>query len=239
MTAAAIQTEAVVEDNQSVLDAHGLHRFFRRGEEEIAALRDVTLRVQPGELVAVVGPSGSGKSTLLALLAGLDDPDGGRVTIAGARLSHRRPAVQSRMRAAHIGILTQGSGLIGHLTVLQNVLLAASLRRTTYRGRRQAATAAQVLLNRLQIGGKADAWPQFLSGGETARANLAVALAGDPVLLLADEPTAEVSREEERRILTLLREGRPAGCAAVVVTHSQQVAAVADRVFTMSDGHLA
>ncbi len=225
-----------------VLEARGLHRFYRRGDEEIPALRDVSLAVAPGEMVAVVGPSGSGKSTLLNLLAGLDDPDGGSVWLDGERFSHRGPAEQARLRGSRIGVLTQGSGLVDHLTVLGNVRLAASLRRN--RRHRAGAEPAgrpecpEALLAELGIAGRAHGRPSTLSGGETARANLAVALAGGPLVLLADEPTAEVSREEEAAILALLRRVRPATGATVVVTHSQTVAAAADTVLQMTDGKL-
>jgi putative ABC transport system ATP-binding protein len=225
-----------------VLEARGLHRFFRRGDEEIPALRDVSLAVAPGEMVAVVGPSGSGKSTLLNLLAGLDDPDGGSVWVDGERFSHRGPAEQARLRGSRIGVLTQGSGLVDHLTVLGNVRLAASFRRG--RPHPDAAGPAgrpespEALLAELGIEGRAHGRPSTLSGGETARANLAVALAGGPLVLLADEPTAEVSRDEEAAILALLRRVRPTTGATVVVTHSQTVAAAADTVLQMTDGKL-
>ncbi len=224
-----------------VLEARGLHRFFRRGDEEIPALRDVSLTIAPGEMVAVVGPSGSGKSTLLNLLAGLDNPDGGSVWIGGERFSHRGPSEQARLRGRRIGVLTQSSGLVEHLTVLRNVQLAASFRRTGYDGKdrqQDSERAPQALLDELGIGHRSSAWPSTLSGGETARANLAVALAGGPLVLLADEPTAEVSREEETSILDLLRRVRPKGGATVVVTHSSTVSAAADRVLEMTDGKL-
>ncbi len=225
----------------AVLEARGLHRFYRRGEEEIPALRDVCLTVAPGEMVAVVGPSGSGKSTLLNLLAGLDDPDGGSVWLAGERFSHRGPVEQARLRGRRIGVLTQGSGLVEHLSVLGNVRLAASFRPGRPRAEDTATESRRgpaELLAALGITGRAQAWPSTLSGGETARANLAVALAGGPLVLLADEPTAEVSRDEEASILALLRRVRPAGGATVVVTHSATVAAAADRVLQMTDGKL-
>jgi putative ABC transport system ATP-binding protein len=215
-----------------VLEARGVHRFFRRGDDEVQALRDVTFGVAPGEIIAIVGPSGSGKSTLLNLLAGLDNPDGGSVWIAGERFSHRSSAEQTRRRAAHIGVLTQSSGLIEHLSVLGNVLLAQRLR-----GRRDAV-AAMTLLESLGIGHRARARPSTLSGGESARANLAVALAGAPLILLADEPTAEVSSTEENNILCLLVEVRPSSGATVIVTHSDAVAQTADRILTMTGGQL-
>jgi putative ABC transport system ATP-binding protein len=215
-----------------VLEARGLHRFFRRGDDEIAALRDVTFGVAPGQIIAIIGPSGSGKSTLLNLLAGLDNPDGGSVWIAGERFSHRSGADQTRRRAAQIGILTQSSGLVEHLSVLGNVLLAQE-----FRGRREVGSAVD-LLNNLGIAHRARAWPSTLSGGEGARANLAVAMAGDPLILLADEPTAEVSSAEEGSILHLLTKVRPLQGATVIVTHSSAVAQTADRTLTMTNGQL-
>lgn len=229
-----------------VLDARGLHRFYRRGDGEVAALKDVSLAVEAGELVAVIGPSGSGKSTLLGLLAGLDDPDGGSVWVGGQRLSHRSPAVQARLRGGRIGIMTQGSGLLEHLSVLGNVELAASLRHSGHGSARaqhgptasDTPTPAELLIL-LGMHARAAARPSTLSGGETARANLAVALAGGPMVLLADEPTAEVSRSEETTILELLRQVRPRHGATVLVTHSQAVARAADRIVSLVDGRQA
>jgi len=230
-------TGAHQNDGAPVLQARGVHRFYRRGgrlDNEVVALRDVDLTVEPGELVAVVGPSGSGKSTLLGLLAGLDDPSGGSVWVAGERLSHRPPAEQARLRGRHIGVLTQSSGLLDHLDVLGNVVLAGSFRRP-------ATDPGQAvdLLGRLGLQDRLHARPSTLSGGETARANLATALIGDPAVLLADEPTAEVSRAEEAAVLRLLTEHRPDGAGTVVVTHSVAVARAASRVVTLTAGRAA
>lgn len=214
------------------LEACGLHRFYRRGGSEVAALLDVSLTCQAGETVAVTGPSGSGKSTLLGLLAGMDDPDGGAVHVAGERLSHQSPAASARLRAQHVGVLTQSGGLLGHLTVRDNVLLAACLRRGP-------GPTPDELLEGLGLHAVRAALPRTLSGGETARAGLAVALAGSPSVLLADEPTAEISRDEEHNVLDLLRVWRPAGGATVIVTHATQVAAYADRVVHLVDGRVA
>lgn len=231
------QRAAEAEPSVAVLQARGLHRFFRRDgrvDSEVAALRDVDLVVAPGEVVAVVGPSGSGKSTLLSLLAGLDDPSGGTVWVVGERMSHRTPARQARLRGRHIGILTQASALLDHLDVLGNVVLAGSFR-APHIDRRQASD----LLGRLGLGHRLHSRPSTLSGGETARANLAAALIGDPAVLLADEPTAEVSRAEESAMLRLLIDDRPPGSGTVVVTHSAAVARAAHRVVTLTAGRAA
>jgi putative ABC transport system ATP-binding protein len=218
----------------AVLEAAGLHRFFRRGGEEVAALRDVSLTLRPGEMVAVMGPSGSGKSTLLNLLAGLDDPDGGAVAVAGEPLSHRPPPAQARVRGRLIGILTQTSGLVEHLDVRGNLRLAAS-----FRPRTPSPADLDGLLDAVRLGDHRSARPSTLSGGETARANLAVALAGGPRLLLADEPTAEVSAAEETMLLRLLRALLPPDGATLLVTHSPAVADAADRVLHLVDGKVS
>lgn len=211
------------------LEARGLHRFYRRGGNEVAALLDVTLTCDAGETVAVTGPSGSGKSTLLTLLAGLDDPDGGSVHVAGRRLSHQSAAASARLRAQHVGVLTQSSGLLGHLSVIENVRFAASLRSGS-------GPSPDELLEGLGLGQVRRSNPRTLSGGETARVGLAIALAGAPAVVLADEPTAEVSSSEENTILDLLRQWRPHDGATVIVTHSAAVARHADRVMHLVDG---
>jgi putative ABC transport system ATP-binding protein len=214
------------------ISASGLHRFYRQGDSEVAALLDVGLTAAAGETLAVTGPSGSGKSTLLALLAGLDSPDGGRVDLCGQRLSGLTERQAAQARARHIGVLTQASGLLGHLDVLGNVRLAAALRP------HGDGPSPEELLDRLGLGGRHRARPAQLSGGETARAGLAVALAGSPDVLLADEPTAEVSQDEEEQVLDLLAECRPRTGATILVTHSAAVAARADRILQLRDGRL-
>lgn len=212
------------------LAADSLYRFFRAGEEETFALRGVGLRVEKGEMVAVTGPSGSGKTTLLSCLAGLDEPDGGTVHVAGERLSHQQEHLRSRLRARYIGVLFQSGNLLEHLTIRDNVRLVQRLSDSAGR------PGAQELLREVGIAPRAGALPRQLSGGEAARAGLAVALANDPAVLLADELTGEVDGETERRVLALLRERATAGTAMVLVTHSRAVAAVADRVLRLRDG---
>jgi putative ABC transport system ATP-binding protein len=221
--------ERSVSGKPPAIEAVDLFRFYHSGDEETLALRGVSLAVEAGEMVAVVGPSGSGKSTLLACLAGLDDPDGGVVRVRGERLSRRSERAKSGIRAREIGILLQSGNLLEHLSVVDNVRLA----------RRVAGSTLGDPMDLLEVVGVADrahALPSQLSGGEAARAGLAVALAADPAVLLADEPTGEVDADNERDVRALLRARAARGTAVVVVTHSERVAADADRIVRLQDG---
>ncbi len=213
-----------------VVLAQHLYRFYHAGDEEILALQGVDLRVAPGEIVAVAGPSGSGKSTLLACLAGLDDPDGGTVCIEGVRMSRQPEAVRARLRREVIGVLYQSGNLLPHLSVTGNIELSRRLTGTT------TGPAPAQLLDELGISHRAHALPATLSGGETARAGLAVAVAGDPRVLLADEPTGELDTGSEQRLLALLRHRAATGLAVVVASHSPVVLDWADRVLHLADG---
>ncbi|MEU6094967.1 ABC transporter ATP-binding protein [Streptomyces sp. NPDC047079] len=216
--------------SEDVLTARELYRFYRAGEEETLALRGVSLTVRRGETVAVVGPSGAGKSTLLACLAGLDEPSGGEVRVNGVRISHRPETERARLRAQHIGVLLQSRNLLAHLSLRDNVRLP---QRT---GGRRPAIPARKLLDQVGLGERAHALPRQLSGGELARAGLAVALANAPDVLLADEPTGELDGATERLVLTMLRERATQGCAVLIVTHSAEAVRIADRVIELDDG---
>jgi putative ABC transport system ATP-binding protein len=215
----------------AVLEAQSLYRFFHAGDDETLALRGVSLELEPGEVVAVTGPSGSGKSTLLSCLAGLDEPDGGMVSVAGERLSRRPEELRARVRARHIGLLYQQVNLVGHLSVADNVALAQRLAG----GRAPPASDA---LERCAIAHRSGARPSQLSGGELARAGLAVALANEPAVLLADEPTGELDEVTAERVLDLLDQLADAGAAVLVVTHSPQIAARAHREIRLRDGQV-
>ena len=216
----------------AVLDVRDLYRFYHAGGEETLALRGVSIAVDAGEVVAVTGPSGSGKSTLLACLAGLDEPDGGMVRIDGQPLSRRSEAERAVIRARTIGMLFQSANLLEHVTVMQNVQIAQRLARGGHQ------PSAATVLDELGISERSRAYPSELSGGELARAGLAVALANQPRVLLADEPTGELDQMNAVRLITLLRERARAGTAVVVVTHSDAVAADADRVVALQDGQV-
>jgi putative ABC transport system ATP-binding protein len=212
----------------ATLTAESLYRFFHAGDDETLALQGISLAVQGGELVAVTGPSGSGKSTLLACLAGLDEPDGGMVRVDGERLSRRPEDERAAMRARSIGMLFQQTNLVGHLSVAENLALAQRL----------GGGGGGDVLERFGIDHRAHAHPSQLSGGELARAGLAVAVANDPPVILADEPTGELDEATAARVLGLLRERATAGAAVLVVTHSAAVAAVADREIRLRDGRV-
>lgn len=217
----------------TVLQAENLYRFFHAGDEETLALRGVSLEVDGGEMVAVTGPSGSGKSTLLSCLAGLDEPDGGTVRVAGSRMSRQGEAERGRLRARHIGMLFQSTNLIGHLSVEANVALVRRLAGDA------AGNASADLLERVGIGDRRAARPSQLSGGELARAGLAVALANDPEGVLCDEPTGELDEVSAAGVLDLLRERCQEGSAVVIVSHDPGIAAAADRVIALRDGNVA
>lgn len=216
----------------ALLQADSLYRFYHAGDDETLALQGVSIAVRAGEVVAVTGPSGSGKSTLLACLAGLDEPDGGMVTLDGERLSRRPEEQRAALRAGKLGMLYQHANLVGHLSVEQNVALAQRLGDSAHLHWRAK------LLERCGIAARAGARPSQLSGGELARAGLAVALANDPPVLLADEPTGELDDVTAQRVLSLLRDRASAGTAVLIVTHNPDVAAAADREVRLRDGRV-
>lgn len=220
-----------LKSSQVMVQASELYRFYHAGDDEIFALRGVSLSINAGELVAIVGPSGSGKSTLLACLAGLDEPDGGYVTIAGTRLTRRSEIERTAQRGKWIGMLLQSGNLLDHLTVAQNIRAAQIL---CPKGRRDI----RELLVEVGLENRAPARPSTLSGGEAARAGLAVALANDPPVVLADEPTGEVDAKNEAKILGLLRKRVEHGGTVIVVTHSDRVADAADRIIRLADGRI-
>ncbi|MCW2997189.1 MAG: transporter related protein [Solirubrobacterales bacterium] len=217
----------------ALLQADSLYRFYHAGDDETLALQGVSFAVQAGELVAVTGPSGSGKSTLLGCLAGLDEPTAGMVQVDGQRLSRRPEAERAAIRATTIGMLFQSANLVEHLTVAENVELAQRIA-----GRPDRARAAKVLAD-VGLQARTHARPSQLSGGELARAGLAVALANDPRVVLADEPTGELDGVTAHGVLNLLRARAQDGAAVVVVTHNPAVADVADRTIALADGRIA
>lgn len=214
------------------LVAYELHRFFHTSEDETFALRGVSLYLLPGEFVALMGPSGSGKSTLLSCLTGLDEPDGGHVLVDGTRLTRRSEAARARIRATNFGILLQSGNLFPHLNVAQNIRFQMRLA-----GKVDDARAGQ-LVEMVGLQHRAHAFSTQLSGGETARAGLAVALAVNPPILVADEPTAEVDADTESRLIDHFETRRRAGLTSLLATHSTALAQKADRIIRLHDGRV-
>ncbi len=216
----------------TVVEATDLYRFYHAGDEETLALQGVSLRLDAKEIVAVTGPSGSGKSTLLACLAGLDEPDGGMVRYGPDRMSRRSEADRAAIRARHIGILFQSGNLLDHLTVEQNITIAQRLAGHVDR------VHARELLVSVGLADRANSSPTTLSGGEAARAGLAVALANHPAVILADEPTGELDEATADRLMAMLRQRAAAGAAVLIVTHNPAIAAKADREIKLLDGRI-
>jgi putative ABC transport system ATP-binding protein len=183
-------------------------------------------------MVAISGPSGSGKSTLLSCLAGLDEPDGGHVSIGGEWITRQPETERCLIRARSIGILLQTGSLLEPLTVLDNIRVAQKIA-----GRNDAGRAL-ALLNSMGLEDHRDDVPSSLSGGERARAGLAVALANDPQVILADEPTGELDPANEDAVMGLLQNLAANGSAVVVVTHSKSVSDQCDRVIGLLDGRV-
>ena len=222
------------------VSAENVYRFFRSGDEETLALRGVSLWVEAGKFVVVTGPSGSGKSTLLACLTGMDEPSGGTVRVGGERINHRSEKDRDRIRARYIGVMAQSGNLVSHLRIGDNLRLAAHLAGTPEphdRGRTREPGWSETV-DRLGIAGRLDAWPEELSGGEAARAALAVALVGDPLVLVADEPTGELDAAPEAALLTQLQDVAARGVAVIVASHSGAVAASADGIVRLEDGQV-
>ncbi|MBI2081182.1 MAG: ABC transporter ATP-binding protein [candidate division NC10 bacterium] len=218
--------------------AEGLTKVFGRGETEVIALRDASIAVEAGELVALMGPSGSGKTTLLRALSLIDPPTRGRITIAGDPVydDQRVLTDDRRLRRERMGIIFQAYNLIPFLTTVENVALVLTLIGVPGR---EAGRRARELLDRLDLGHRADVHPATLSGGEQQRLAVARAVINDPAVLLADEPTAQLDTERGTAVMDLLRRlGRERQAAVIVVTHDERMIEGFDRVYHMTDGRI-
>jgi putative ABC transport system ATP-binding protein len=212
-----------------------LRKSFESEGIPVRALRRVDLTVEAGEFVAIMGPSGCGKSTLLNLVAGLDSASDGEIVLAGIPLTDRDENERARIRRAHIGIVFQFFNLLDDMSVLDNVALSAAIARSSGR---QAETRARDLLDLLSLGDKASDMPGVLSGGQRQRLAIARALANEPTLLLADEPTGALDSEGGLEVLELFRRLHADGQTILLVTHDQGVADAAERIVAMRDGRL-
>jgi putative ABC transport system ATP-binding protein len=217
------------------LQMRSVRKTFESENAPVRALRGADLDVGSGEFVALTGPSGCGKSTLLNLAAGLDLADEGSIFVAGEEITGLGEDELARMRRRHIGIVFQFFNLLDRVSVLENVALAAII---AGRKRRQAETKARDLLDLLGLSDKASAVPGVLSGGQRQRLALARALANEPTLLLADEPTGSLDSDGGQEVIELLHRLHSGGQTVLLITHDGNVAAAAERVVTMLDGRM-
>jgi putative ABC transport system ATP-binding protein len=218
-----------------VVEAKGVYRTFEQELAPIRALRGADLTVAKGEFVAVMGPSGCGKSTMLNVIAGLDRPDEGEVIVAGQDLTKLDENGLALMRRKHIGIVFQFFNLLEGMTVLENVIMPALI---VGMKRRAAEARARDLLDLLGIGDKAKQAPGALSGGQRQRLAIARAIANEPTLILADEPTGALDSEGGDEILELFERLHAQGQTILLVTHDQPVADAAARIVRMKDGRV-
>jgi putative ABC transport system ATP-binding protein len=223
----------------AVVEIHDVSQTFGEGELAVHALKPTTLSVAAGELVALLGPSGSGKSTLLLAISLIQPPTTGRIVIDGQTLYDNGPThVDARaFRRRKVGFIFQHHNLIPFLTALENVALMLQLNGV---GRRESSRRAKALLDYLEIGHRAGSLPARLSGGEQQRVAIGRALANEPALILADEPTAALDTERGIKVMALLRKiAKERGTAVIAVTHDHRMIEGFDTVYHLDDGRLA
>jgi putative ABC transport system ATP-binding protein len=217
----------------SFLELRNISKSYGEGAGKVNALEDVSLSVERGGLVAVMGPSGSGKSTLLTIAGSLEEPSNGEVVIDGTSLWGMSHNDKARLRRRTIGYVFQDFNLLPGLTAAENVSLPLELDGT---GARRARAAAMEALERLGLAERADHFPDQLSGGERQRVAIARAVVGERHLLLADEPSGALDSTNSEAVMRMILAACKAGVAAMVVTHDAQLAAWADRVVFLRDG---
>ena len=219
----------------TTLELRDVWKVYGEGPTEVEALRDVSLVVDAGELVAVMGPSGSGKSTLLTIAGSLEEPTQGDVLVGGAALSGMSRNERARLRRRSIGYVFQEYNLLAGLTAAENVSLPLELDGTPAKAARVAGMAA---LEELGLDDRSSRFPDELSGGERQRVAIARAVVGDRQLLLADEPSGALDSANGEAVMRLIRAACQRGVAGVVVTHDAQLASWADRVVFLRDGRV-
>jgi putative ABC transport system ATP-binding protein len=215
-----------------MIELRSVSKTVQSGGQPLTILHPLSLTIARGQTVAIIGPSGSGKSTLLGLIAGLDSPSGGHILIDGVDITTLDEDTLARLRGDKIGFVFQFFHLVPSLTALENILVPMEIA-----GRRDARQRAQALLDEVGLHDRGHHYPSQLSGGEQQRIAIARALANDPPLILADEPTGNLDTKNGRHILDLLLQaGRARAATLVLVTHDPSVAAVADAQLTLRDG---
>ncbi len=223
--------------NDAVIHCESLAKTHGQGRMQVPVLVDISLKVARGEQIAIVGASGTGKSTLLHLLAGLDVPTKGTVSIDGSRISDMNETQRGRLRNAKIGFVYQFHHLLPEFTAMENVMFPLLARRTATR---EASRAASQLLDRVGLADRIDHKPGELSGGERQRVAIARALVTKPMCLLADEPTGNIDRRNAENIQNLMVSlDRDLRISLIIATHDIQLASSMDRTLVLQDGVLS
>jgi len=236
MTTPAAAPQPFTPDSEKpLIHLEGIKKVFYTDEVETHALNDVHLEVQPGEYVAISGPSGCGKTTLLSLLGLLDTPSDGQYTLAGEPVAKLSAAERARIRNRQIGFIFQAFNLIGDLTVYENVELPLTYRGLSASERKRRVTEA---LEKVGMTHRMKHYPAQLSGGQQQRVAVARAVAGDPLILLADEPTGNLDSVNGEAVMELLRELHRGGATICMVTHDPRYSAHADREIHLFDGRV-
>jgi len=217
------------------LDA--VEKVYRSGRVEYRALRGVDLEIEPGDMVAIVGPSGSGKSTIMNMIAGIDRPTAGTVTVDGNRIDLMSEEELAVWRGARVGVVFQFFQLLPTLTALENAMLPLDFSRSV--AKRERPLVAMRNLEMVGLADKADSLPSELSGGQQQRVAIARALAADPPLLIGDEPTGNLDTQTASEMFDLLRRLNADGSTVMYVTHDRELAARANRTVTIRDGVVA
>jgi putative ABC transport system ATP-binding protein len=221
-------------NKKTILSARGIGKTVKSGDSDLVILREIDLSVTAGEAVAVVGASGSGKSTLLAILAGLDTPTVGTVTIDGADLFALDEDQRAELRGSSVGFVFQSFQLLPSLTALENVMLPLELRKDP-----EAETKAREILDRVGLTDRLGHYPKHLSGGEQQRVALARAFSVRPKLLFADEPTGSLDAEAGAAVIDLVFElNRSFGTTLVMVTHDEHLAQRCGRIVRLAAGRI-
>ncbi|MDR4887868.1 ABC transporter ATP-binding protein [Fredinandcohnia sp. QZ13] len=211
-------------------------KYYKEGDSTFVALNSVSISVNPGEFVAVIGPSGSGKSTFLSIAGALLQPSEGNVTINGFRLSDLKPTELSKLRLEQIGFILQTSNLVPYLTVLDQLLVVKKMKGSVTN---KDKLFAKELLEEVGLGDKLKKFPDQLSGGERQRTAIARAFMNDPNIILADEPTASLDTQRAFEIVELISKGvKSRNKAAIMVTHDERLLKYCDKVYQMMDGAL-
>lgn len=218
----------------ALVELKNVYRSFRKGEETITPLDDVTLEIHEGDFVSLMGPSGTGKSTLLNLVAGIDRPDSGSITVAGTEITNLSRGQLADWRAANLGYIFQTHNLIPVLTAYENVELPTLLLKQTAAQRRQRVELA---LKAVGLSDRADHYPRQLSGGQEQRVGIARAIVANPRIVVADEPTGSLDATTGEQIQDLLKRlNRELGMTVLMVTHDRDVAGIATRRLTLNRG---